>query len=96
MMIKNMKWVLLILLLCYSFFALAANIVNINTADLKTLISLELIGKVKATAIIKYREKNGSFESLKDLLKVKGIGKKALAANRERITLKDEVDSKSD
>lgn len=48
--------------------------VNINTADLKTLCSLPYIGEAQAKAIIDYREENGDFESIEDIMKVKGIG----------------------
>ena len=93
---KNLiKWLLTISILCYSIVVFAGNLVNINTADLKTLISLELIGKVKAQAIIDYREQNGPFKSLKDLLKVKGVGEKAMQANQDRIILEDQEDSGS-
>ena len=43
------------------------------------------MGQTKAEAIVAYREKNGSFKSADDLAKVKGIGDKTVAANREFI-----------
>ena len=49
--------------------------VNINTADAKTLAKeLDGIGPAKAQAIVDYRQKNGSFKTADDLLKVEGIG----------------------
>ncbi len=47
--------------------------VNINTADLSTLMTLSGVGKAKAEAIISYRETNGSFEAIEDIKKVSGI-----------------------
>lgn len=52
--------------------------VNINQADLAQLETLPGIGAKKAQAIIDYRTANGSFHSLEDLAKVKGIGPKML------------------
>lgn len=47
--------------------------VNINTATLEQLMTLAGIGESKARSIIEYREKNGTFKSVEDLLKVSGI-----------------------
>ncbi len=55
------------------------SIVNINTADAKTLMTLKGIGAKKADVIIAYRTKNGNFATIDDLSKVKGIGEKSLA-----------------
>jgi len=61
--------------------------VNINTAGLEELMTLDGIGEVKAAAIIEYRRENGAFSSVEELLKVKGIGEKTLAKIRDQITL---------
>jgi len=53
--------------------------VNINKADIETLVKLPGIGPVKAKAIIDYRENIGKFESLYEITKVKGIGKATVA-----------------
>jgi len=63
-------------------------IVNINTANLKELCTLSGIGEVKAQAIIAWREENGSFATIEDLMKVKGIGTKTLEKNKARLTVK--------
>ena len=47
--------------------------ININTADIKTLVSLPGIGEARARDIIAYRNENGAFESTEDIKKVSGI-----------------------
>lgn len=48
--------------------------VNINTASATELEQLSGVGPSTAKAIIAYREKNGGFKSVQDLLNVRGIG----------------------
>jgi competence protein ComEA len=64
--------------------------ININTADAE-LLSQELIGVglSKAQAIVEYRNQFGRFEAPEELVKVKGIGPRVLAANSENIRIDD-------
>ena len=48
--------------------------VSINSATKEELMKLDGIGEVKAEAIIKYRQENGSFKSVEELKNVSGIG----------------------
>ena len=50
-----------------------ASMININTADANTLMQLPGIGEVRASAIIEYRTQYGEFETIEDIMKVKGI-----------------------
>ena len=50
------------------------SLININNANLEKLKELPGIGESKAKAIIKYREENGKFNKIDDLLNVDGIG----------------------
>jgi len=59
--------------------------IDINTATARDLAALPGIGPAIAGAIIATRRNMGGFASLDDLLKVKGIGPKRLAAIREMI-----------
>lgn len=61
--------------------------VNINSATASALEQLPGIGPATAASIIDYREKNGPFSSIEDLLRVSGIGSVKLDAIRELITL---------
>jgi len=63
--------------------------VNVNSADIVALQKITGISKKKAQAIISYRDKNGSFKSFEDLLKVncRGIHKKWLDKVSKFLTL---------
>ncbi len=62
--------------------------VNLNAADAETLRrDLFGIGAAKAKAIIAYRESNGPFTAVDELLEVKGIGKALLEKNRDRLVI---------
>jgi competence protein ComEA len=58
--------------------------ININTATSMQLETLDGIGRVLAQHIVAYREQNGPFTSVDDLDAVSGIGRKRLAAIRDR------------
>lgn len=62
-------------------------IININRATKAELDSLVGIGPVIAGKIVTYRNQNGSFMAIDDLLKVSGIGAKTLERIRPRLTL---------
>lgn len=52
--------------------------ININIASLEELITLNGLGESKAKSIIEYRTNTGLFNTIEDLLNVKGIGQKIL------------------
>lgn len=49
------------------------SLVNINRADVEQLTELTGIGETRATAIVAFREENGAFTSITDIMKVPGI-----------------------
>jgi comEA protein len=64
-------------------------IINLNTATSAELQTLNGIGETYAGRIIEYREANGGFDSIEELLNVKGIGEKRLENIRPYIKLID-------
>ncbi len=52
----------------------ALSTININLASVVELEQLPGVGPATAKAIVAYREKNGAFQRVEDLLKVRGIG----------------------
>jgi competence protein ComEA len=70
--------------------AQAADPVNVNTATAEEIAeSLKGIGLSKAQAIVAYREANGAFTHVDELVNVKGIGIRTLDQNRDLILLGD-------
>jgi competence protein ComEA len=61
--------------------------ININKACVGELAQLKFIGPKFAERIVQYRTEHGPFERVEDIMKVRGIGQKALDANKDRITL---------
>ncbi len=61
--------------------------ISINTGTREQLDTVPGIGPVTAENIIAYRNENGFFQSLEDLVRVKGIGEKTLRKIREFICL---------
>jgi competence protein ComEA len=61
--------------------------ININRASQLQLEKLPGIGPVKARSIVEYRELNGDFNDLPDLILVKGIGEKTFEQIKPMITI---------
>ena len=61
--------------------------VNINTASKTDLMQLPGVGATYAENILDYREKNGAFKNISDMLKIKGIGPSKLKKISPYITL---------
>ena len=67
--------------------AAPAALININTASAEELKSLPNIGDAIAEQIIVYREENGGFDTVEEIMKVSGIGEKRFEAIKDRITV---------
>lgn len=74
------------LLACGAVFA--AETVDINTADAQALAeAINGVGLKRAEAIVEYREQNGPFKSVNELVEVRGVGEKSLEKSRDRLTV---------
>lgn len=61
--------------------------ININSADVTELQKLSGVGLKKAQDIVNYREQNGNFKNIEDLVNVSGIGEKSIEKLKESITV---------
>ena len=76
---KGIIAILICMALAATCFVFAAETIDINSASQQELTQIKSIGPEMAKRVIDYREANGLFKSIDDLIKVKGIGKKTLA-----------------
>jgi len=67
--------------------AAAVAVINLNTATAEQLDSLPGIGAKVAARIIEYRQKNGPFRKIEDLMNVRGIGEKAFLKMKNRLSV---------
>ena len=61
--------------------------VNLNTASQAQLETLPGVGAAAAKRILEYREKNGGFKKIEELMNVKGIGEKSFLKLKPMITV---------
>ena len=61
--------------------------IDINTASVTDLDRLSCIGESRAMDIIKYREENGNFSRIEDIMNVPGIGEKIFEEIKGQITV---------
>lgn len=62
--------------------------VNINTAGVKELMTLDGVGQTVAERIVEYRDKHGPFKAPEEIRRVSGIGRGLWERNRDRIVVK--------
>ena len=67
--------------------ASAGTPINLNTATATQLETLPGIGKSTAERILEYRQKNGGFKKIEDLMNVRGIGEKSFLKMKALITV---------
>lgn len=64
-----------------------STLININTAGLEELEKITGVGPVIGQRIIDYRQTNGPFRTIQDIVKVKGIGDKTFDKMKDQITV---------
>lgn len=67
--------------------AMAAAPVNLNTATAEQLATIPGVGPKMAERIIDYRQKNGGFKKIEDLMNVSGVGEKSFLKMKPLITV---------
>jgi competence protein ComEA len=67
--------------------ATAAAPVNLNTATAEQLATIPGVGPKMAERIIDYRQKNGGFKKVEDLMNVSGVGEKSFLKMKPLITV---------
>ncbi|MCI5501262.1 MAG: helix-hairpin-helix domain-containing protein [Lachnospiraceae bacterium] len=65
----------------------SSNLVNINQADENELMTLPGVGESKAASIIEYRNKNGYFTKIEDIMKITGIKEGVFNKIKDKITI---------
>lgn len=72
----------------FSIWAWAVQPVNVNSASAEEIAeALKGVGATKAEAIVNYRNDNGQFKHVDELVNVKGIGIRTVDINRDYILL---------
>jgi len=61
--------------------------INLNTASVAQHETLPGIGKATAERILEYRQKNGSFKKVEDLMNVRGVGEKSFLKLKPLVTV---------
>ena len=62
--------------------------IDINTADATQLVTIPGIGETRAAAILAYREKNGPFAKVEDIMQVSGIKSALFEKMKDYITIR--------
>jgi competence protein ComEA len=63
--------------------------VNLNSATAAQIASLPGIGPKTADLVVQYREKNGPFKKIEEIMNVRGVGEKSFLKIKDRLTVTD-------
>ena len=65
----------------------ADRVINLNTATATDIATLPGIGPKTAELIVQYREKNGNFKKIEEVMNVRGVGEKTFLKLKDRLTV---------
>ena len=65
--------------------AAPAEVVNLNTGTAAQIASLPGIGLKTAELVVQYREKNGPFKKIEEIMNVRGVGEKSFLRIKDRL-----------
>ena len=65
----------------------STDVINLNTATAAQIATLPGIGPKTADLIIQYRQKNGSFKKIEEIMNVRGVGEKSFLKLKSRLTV---------
>lgn len=87
-LVSYIKSLCLVFMLSFTHFTYSATPLDVNSATAEQLAAVMVgVGQKKAAAIIQYREENGAFNVLDELIFVKGIGPSLLKKNRDYLSI---------
>ena len=67
----------------------STEVVNLNSATAAQIASLPGIGPKTADLVVQYRQKNGPFKKIEEIMNVRGIGEKSFLKIKDRLTVAD-------
>ena len=67
--------------------AASTDIVNLNNATAAQIATLPGIGLKTAELVVQYREKNGPFKKIEEIMNVRGVGEKSFLRIKDRLTV---------
>jgi competence protein ComEA len=70
--------------------AASTEVVNLNTATAPQIAALPGIGPKTADLIVQYRQKNGTFKKIEEIMNVRGVGEKTFLKLKSRLTVSAE------
>ena len=67
--------------------AVSLEVVNLNSATAAQIASLPGIGPKTADLVVQYRQKNGPFKKIEEIMNVRGVGEKSFLKIKDRLSV---------